>query len=148
MKTNYRINLTRFKSSYTNKFMWFWSHYNLSTVIITAFILQFDFRLLYFRYKKNLNLTTIKSPFQKRWYGFGIMIDRQENLSTAMLCYSEQQFLRALRREPERRNIQVFFFSFMILNLMNNHAKNLNFKNSLPISVVKLFQVINSKDGL
>ena len=24
-----------------------------------------------------------------------------------MLCYSEQQFIRALRREPERRSIQV-----------------------------------------
>lgn len=35
------------------------------------------------------------------------MIDHDHLSSIAMLCYSEQQFIRALRREPERRNIQV-----------------------------------------
>ena len=41
------------------------------------------------------------------------MIDQHEKLSTVMLCYSEQQFIRALRREPERRNIQVCLIKFI-----------------------------------
>ena len=45
------------------------------------------------------------------------MIDHNA-LVTAMMCYSEQQFIRALRKDPERRSMQVSK-SNLILNLHN-----------------------------
>ena len=57
-----------------------------------------------------------------------IIIEMKVILSTIMLCYSEQQFIRALRREPERRNIQVisflaFFNEWKFLSIVDSFRK-------------------------
>ena len=48
-----------------------------------------------------------------------------------MLCYSEQQFIRALRREPERRSIQVGKCRLCDLSMNNVPLKSPSFF-SLP----------------
>ena len=44
-----------------------------------------------------------------------------------MLCYSEQQFIRALRREPERRSIQVGKCRLCDLSMNNVPLKSPSF---------------------
>ena len=65
------------------------------------------------------------------------MIDQHEKLSTVMLCYSEQQFIRALRREPERRNIQVCLIFAILEGAFNNYVdRNLPFLTPHPVWTV------------
>ena len=42
------------------------------------------------------------------------MIDHNA-LVNAMMCYSEQQFIRALRKDPERRSMQVRQAYYIVL---------------------------------
>ena len=49
------------------------------------------------------------------------MIDHNA-LVTAMMCYSEQQFIRALRKDPERRSMQVREYKYKIMLIISRFS--------------------------